>query len=248
MTIHEQATTFVAPDPVTWQTPNTDSPSPWRRGLIALNDAYRILTLNAVERRYQQRALGRLARGERLGTLGNRIQDEATTRERANQWLMQLIQLGLRPDHLCVEYGCGSLWCAQPIIRHLQPGRFIGLDLTDRFYELGRQRLSGLVVEKQARMAVISRRTLRDVAALRPDFVYSHRVLHHVQRRGLMRYVRNLVSMLHERTVLVIENIRPILPDGSVKGRVYGADDIQRHLPKNWQCRQESFGLVVTQA
>ena len=143
-----------------------------------------------------------------------------------------------------MEYGCGSLWCAEPAIRHLRPGRFIGLDATDRFYEFGRQRLGSLLVEKQVGLAVISRRTLGEVAALKPDFVYSHRVLHHVPRRALARYVRNLAALLNERTILVIENTRPA-PNGSLKRR-YDASDIQPYLPRHWHCRQEPFGLVVT--
>jgi hypothetical protein len=233
-------------DSAAWQASNVEARSPWRRGLSALRDAWSTLGLNAVERRYQQRALRRLARGERLGTLGNRIQDEAETRQRAVQWRAHLAELGLKPDHLCVEYGCGSLWCAEPVIQYLQPGRFIGHDLTDRFYELGRQRLTSLVAEKQPRTAVISRRTLREVARLKPDFVYSHRVLHHIQRRGLARYVRNLLSLLDDRSVLVIENVRPTRADGSPKGRSYSADNIRVHLPPKWQCRQEPFGLVIT--
>ena len=246
MSTEEQAANVAAAKTDTWQAPDAATPSLLQRGVNMLRNTWLTLRLNAAERRYQQRVLNRLARGERLGTLGNQIQDEARTVERAEQWLANLVQLGLRPEHLCVEYGCGSLWCAEPVIRHQQPGRFIGLDLTDRFYELGRQRLHDLVTEKQTRTAVISGRTLREVAALKPDFVYSHRVLHHVQRRGLGRYVQNLISLLHDRSVLVIENIRPTLPDGSVKGRDYSAADIQRHLPRDWQCRQEPFGLVIT--
>jgi hypothetical protein len=139
-----------------------------------------------------------------------------------------------------VEYGCGSLWCAEPVIRRQQPGRFIGLDVTDRFYELGRQRLGSLLTEKQVGLAVISRRTLADVAALRPALVYSHRVRHHVPRRALPRYVRSLAALLNEQTILVIEN--------APHRRRYGAHDIQPHLPRNWLCRQTPFGLLVTHA
>jgi cyclopropane fatty-acyl-phospholipid synthase-like methyltransferase len=187
------------------------------------------------ERRYERRILKRIARGELTNTLGVRIRDEAGIRAAAEQWLAVLVGLGLRPDDLCVEYGCGSLWCAEPVIRHVKSGRFIGLDATDRFYELGRQRLGNLATEKHIGTAVISRQTLKEVAALKPAFVYSHRVLHHVPRHALPRYVRNIASLLNEQTTLVIENLRR-----------YTAEDIQPHLPRNWHCRQESFGLLIT--
>jgi hypothetical protein len=56
-----------------------------------------------------------------------------------------------------------------------------------------------------------------------------------VPRHALARYVRNISSLLDERTTLVIENHRR-----------YGAEDIRPHLPRNWQCRQEPFGLLIT--
>jgi hypothetical protein len=215
--------------------------------LVALRDAWTSLTDVAQGRRYQRRIMQRLARGDVLGTIGVEIADEAETRERGVQWLARLVELGLRPEHLCVEYGCGSLWCAEPVIRHLQPNRFVGLDLTDQFYTFGRQRLGDLLQEKQVRLATISRRTLRDVAAMKPDFVYSHRVIHHVSPKGLKRYVGNLIGLLHGGTVLVIENDRKVRADGTVRGRrPYDTPDIAPYLPSGWQCRREQFGFVIT--
>jgi len=221
-----------------WWAIDTTSVSFWRRSATALRDAWHALTREPPERRYERRILERMARGDRIETLGHQIRDEAHTRASAERWLADLRELGLRPGDLCVEYGCGSLWCAEPVIRHLQPGRFIGLDTTPRFYEFGRQRLGGLLTEKQVRLGVISRRTLAEIAALKPALVYSHRVLHHVPRRGLARYMRNITSLLNERTTLVIEH-------APFRSR-YNAADIQPYLPPNWRCRQEPFGLLIT--
>ena len=229
---------------VRWGAVDPKSAPLWRRPAIALRNIWHALSRRP-EQRYERRILKRMARGDLTNTLGIRIRDEAQVRAMAERWLTVLIELGLRPDDLCVEYGCGSLWCAEPVIRHLRPGRFIGLDATDRFYELGRQRLGGLLTERQVGLAVISRRTLREVAALKPALVYSHRVLHHVPRRALARYMRNIASLLNERTILVIENTRPA-PGESRNGSGYGAEDIQPHLPPGWHCRQEPFGLLIT--
>jgi hypothetical protein len=234
MSVRER-TQAAARDHLPWWAVDPDSAPLWRRSAIALLSVWRKLTRERPERRYERRVLKRMARGDLTNTLGVQIRDEAHVRATAERWLAVLVELGLRPDDLCVEYGCGSLWCAEPVIRRQQPGRFIGLDATDRFYELGRQRLGSLLAEKQVGLAVISRRTLGEVAALKPALVYSHRVVHHVPPRALARYVRNLASLLNERTILVIEN-----------GRRYHAEDIQPHLPPNWHCRQEPFGLLIT--
>ncbi len=223
--------------------PGQESPRRHRRSAFSLLTLWRSLTRSRPERRYERRILKRIKRGELTNTLGVQVRDESHIRDMGDRWLATLVQLGLRPDDVCVEYGCGSLWCAEPVIRHLHQGRFVGLDVTDAFYELGRQRLGDVLIEKHVKLSVISRRSLRAVAALKPHFVYSHRVLHHVPPRALARYMRNLVSLLSERTILVIENTRPT-PDGSFKRR-YSAADIQAHLPKSWECRQETFGLLI---
>ncbi len=225
-----------------WWAMDPKAASPWRRSALALLNLWHALMGAGPERRYERRILRRMARGDLTNTLGVQIRDEAHVRETSEQWLAMLVERGLRPDDLCVEYGCGSLWCAEPAIRYLRPGRFVGLDATHRFYELGRQRLGRLLGEKQVRLAVISRRSLREVAALKPAFVYSHRVLHHVPREALARYVRSFASILDKRTIAVIENTRSAPGD---EGR-YGAEDIQQYLPPNWQCRQEPYGLLIT--
>jgi hypothetical protein len=227
-----------------WSRVDQEPASLWRRSAIALRDIWYALTHERPERRYERRILKRMARGHLTNTLGVQIRDEAHIRAMAERWLGVLVELGLRPDDVCVEYGCGSLWSAEPAIRYLQPGRFIGLDATYRFYELGRQRLGSLLTEKQVDLAVISRRSLNRVAALKPALVYSHRVLHHVPREALARYMRNIVSLLNERTILVIENTRPTA-DGSLKRR-YNAEDIRPYLPPNWHCRLEPYWLLIT--
>jgi hypothetical protein len=244
MTANEQTRT-TAGDAMPWWEVNPKTAPLWLRLAIPLHDIWYRLKRGTPEQSYERRREKRIVGGVPLRTLGVQIRDEAGTRAEAQRWLETLVKLGLRPEHLCVEYGCGSLWCAEPVIRHLLPDRFVGLDITDRFYEFGRQRLGDLLAEKRVRLAVMSRRFLREVATLKPDFVYSHRVLHHVPRRGLARYMRNIISMLSERTILVIENTPRLLPDGSLKGRRYSATDIEAYLPRNWHCRQESFGLVI---
>jgi hypothetical protein len=206
-----------------------------RRPRNALRAVWQSLTREKAEKRYERRILERLASGDLTNTLGIHIRDEAHVRATSEKWLADLVSLGLRADHLCVEFGCGSLWCAEPAIRYLDPHRFVGLDITDRFYDLGCQRLETLVSEKQVMLAKISRRTLGEVAALKPDFVYSHRVIHHVPRRALARYMRNITSLLNEQTILVIENCRR-----------YAAEDVRPFLPQDWVCKQEAFGLVIT--
>jgi cyclopropane fatty-acyl-phospholipid synthase-like methyltransferase len=218
----------------------------WHRAGLGLRDAWLNAVRGTPERRYAERTFQRMADGKLRDTLGVVVRDEAATRAQSERWLAQLIELGLEPDHLCVEYGCGSLWCAEPLIRYLRPSRFVGLDVTDAFYALGRERLGDLLVEKKVQLAVIGRDSLAEVAVLRPDFVFSHRVLHHVPSRGLARYMRSLCSLLDERTVLVIEHRARPSRDISVVVPRYGSADIRACLPRAWSCQAHAFGFVIT--
>lgn len=218
----------------------------WQRIRKALRDVWLTARRGLPEQRYAERTLKRMAAGKLRDTLGLEVRDEAATRKKAGLWLEQMIELGLRPEHLCVEYGCGSLWCGEPVIRYLQPGRYVGLDVTDGFYEFGRRRLGRLLDERRVRLAVISRRSLAETAALQPDFVFAHRVLHHVPPRGLARFVRSICSLLNERTVLVIENApRPKRRENITRARYVGAD-IEAYLPRGWICRPHPFGFLIT--
>jgi hypothetical protein len=189
--------------------------------------------------------VAKIARGMGHSTLGPRIRDEEYTRGKAEAWAERLVEAGLEPQHLCVEYGCGSLWAAEPVVRYLQPGRYYGLDLTDHFYAFGRQRIGTLLDEKQVRLAVISPESLREVAALQPDFIFSRKVLPHVKADALPRYVANIASLMTPKTVAVIDNYPMTGADGAITGREYGVRDIRPHLPATLDVEQAPFAVII---
>jgi len=220
--------------------------SPWQKTTAWLWNAWRTATRGTPESRYEKRVLRKIKNGELHATLGLEVRDADYTKAKAERWLGNLVELGLRPDSLCVEYGCGSLWAAEPVIQYMQPGRFLGMDITDKFYEFGAQRLGSLLAEKQVRLMVIGRDSLRDVAALRPDFIYSRKVLPHVPRRGLARYLRNIAALMNERTTVLIDNTPVPKADGSFDGRRHGVEALRPHLPRHVACRQTPVGIVLT--
>src|SRR3954471_1949315 len=82
----------------------------WRRAGRTLRNFWLTAWRGRPETLYVERSLRLIEKGRLRETLGIEIQEEALTRSKSERWLDQLIGLGLRPDHLCVEYGCGSLW------------------------------------------------------------------------------------------------------------------------------------------
>jgi hypothetical protein len=187
----------------------------------------------------------RMAAGWEHSTLGPKIRDEAYTRRKAEAWAERMVGYGLKRDHLCVEYGCGSLWAAEPIIRLLEPGRYFGLDITDQFYEFGRARLGDLMQEKQVRLGVISEAKLREVAALKPDFVFSRKVLPHVAEDALPRFLANVASLTGPDTVAVLDNTPIPGDDGQLTGRRYTVEMMQKLLPAGFQIEQREYGALL---
>jgi len=205
----------------------------------------RALFRKPAEERYLRYMKKKLASGAKHSTLGTEIRDEAYTRGKAEDWARRMIEYGLKPDHLCVEYGCGSLWAAEPIIRHLDQGRFYGIDLTDQFYEVGRARLADLLAEKQVRLGVIAPLTLREIATLQPDFLYSRKVLPHVPDDGLPRYLANICSLMAPKTIAVLDNTPVIQDDGGVTGRRHTVEAMRPLLPAGFTLEQGRWGALL---
>jgi len=217
------------------------APSPLRKAVARLRGLFR----KSPEQRYVDAILKKIDQGRGHSTLGPNIRDEEYTRGKAERWAERLVETGLRPEHLCVEYGCGSLWAAEPVLRILNPGRYYGLDLTDEFYKFGRERLRDLLTEKQARLAVISPKSLAEVAALKPDFIFSRKVLAHVKDDALPRYCANVTSLMTPKTITVIDNHPLTGPDGELTGREYGAKDLRPHFPAWLDVVQAEFAIVI---
>lgn len=205
----------------------------------------RALFRKPAEERYLDFMKRKLAAGAVHSTLGPVIRDEAYTRAKAERWAELLIEYGLKPDHLCIEYGCGSLWAAEPVIRYLDRGRFYGIDLTDQFYEFGRQRIGDLLAEKQVRLGVISEDRLREIAALQPDFLFSRKVLQHVAEEALPRYIANVCSLMAPKTIAVLDNTPVSHEDGRIVGRRHTVEAMRALLPPGFEIQQDRIAAVL---
>jgi hypothetical protein len=225
----------------------------WQSGTLAtgvgriaarIRNAWHDATRGKPERRYERRVLDRLKAGDSHPTLGIEVRDAPYTRWKADRWLNNMIGLGLRPDDLCVEYGCGSLWGAEPVIRYMDPDRFIGLDVTDSFYEMGRRRLGALIDHKAVALLEISSRSLREVAQREPTFIFSRKVLPHVPRRALPRYFANIMMLMNEQTLVLIDN-KPVPGPHGPRGGRHSIEDVLPHLSPSIECAQLDFGIVL---
>ena len=153
----------------------------------------------------------RIKRGGSHRTLGanahftGSAQDLAGFSKRGVKQFQRLTALGLRPENVCVEVGCGSLRVGQHAIEYLDHGNYVGLDIVDTFYQEGIKLLPDRLLQKHPRLAVISQRTLDEVSALRPDVVYSIAVLKHVPPNEVGDYLEKITSIAVQGAIVFID-------------------------------------------
>ncbi|HWH45671.1 MAG TPA: class I SAM-dependent methyltransferase [Thermoleophilaceae bacterium] len=108
--------------------------------------------------------------------------------------LRQLAQL--EPMSTAVDYGCGTLRIGVHMIEYLEPGHYVGLDVSEELLALGRD-LAGaaLLEEKRPVIAPITENVLRDAEAMEPDCVISEAVCTHVHPDEASDYFGNLTRL-----------------------------------------------------
>jgi hypothetical protein len=129
----------------------------------------------------------------------------ADQRRRGRHEFQFLLRMGLRPEHTCIDYGCGSLRIGQHLIDYLDSRHYWGLDITDRFFRDGRDLLPARQVEtKQPSLHVISAENLRQAGLINPDFVISISVLSHVPPAETGPFFDRIVGLMGDKTKLLI--------------------------------------------
>jgi SAM-dependent methyltransferase len=103
----------------------------------------------------------------------------------------RLLKYGITPQHVFVDYGCGTLRMGVHAIRFLERGPYWGFDIDQALLDEG-ARLIGAEMEKKApNLRVISACTVREAADPTPAFLVSLKVLIHVHPDELDEYFGN---------------------------------------------------------
>lgn len=111
--------------------------------------------------------------------------------------LEQLINFGLKPSDTCVDYGCATLRVGLPVINYLGRGAYWGLDISDSLFEEARKIVGPeLIAEKQPQLRVISRESVQEVAAAKPNMLFSVKVMQHVHPDELAEYFGNVMKII----------------------------------------------------
>ncbi len=137
------------------------------------------------------------------GLIGQAAPQEGQTHgQRGRPFFNWVKQRGIKPEHICVDFGCGSLRVGQHFIGYLQPGNYLGLDIVDKFYQDGLSLLDkDMISTKSPWLGIISPETLSIAKSRQPDFIYSTAVMQHVPAQDLTAYLGNIFAMMNDRTM-----------------------------------------------
>jgi len=114
----------------------------------------------------------------------------------------ELLDLGLKPDDVVVDYGCGTLRIGRYLIDFLEAGGYWGFDLNDELLDIGRTMVgSERLGDKRPNILRINDRNLAACAAAHPRFVMSIAVLMHVPPRDLEDYCRKMTTLGGPHTI-----------------------------------------------
>lgn len=112
---------------------------------------------------------------------------------------------GLESSDVCIEYGCGALRIAEPIMMLLEPGHYIGLDVTDRFWKNGIQRLGSDFIERYRPHLQLIDERIGELARLNAKVVVCIAVLIHVPPPEVDAFIARLASVMGEHSTLVLD-------------------------------------------
>ena len=117
-----------------------------------------------------------------------------------------LINQGLLPTHKFVDYGCGSLRLGKEIIPYLNKGNYIGLDMTNHFYDLGKELIKKNVLkQKRPVFRTINEKSITQIKNEGIDFLMSNAVLYHVPPSELKQYFSKIIYLLKPEGIAFID-------------------------------------------
>jgi len=145
------------------------------------------------EQYYVHRVMAKIRSGEGHPAIG----PTARPLRNESELLDFLLKHGLRPGDLTIDYGCGSLRLAPPLIEFLEPDKYWGMDLAEDFLDLGRAYLSpDLAKAKRPRLDVIGDEVIRRARAERPRYIISWHVCSKVPENRFDAYIGNIAAMM----------------------------------------------------
>lgn len=129
-----------------------------------------------------------------------------------------LLKFDVKPTDLVIDYGCGSLRLATPLIEFLEPAKYWGMDLAQEFLDLGLTHLGPQLTEqKRPRLDVIAPPVIERARQEQPRYIISWHVCSKVPESRFEAYLGNIVRMMSPGAVALIH-----FPEAEVRRKLTG--------------------------
>lgn len=114
------------------------------------------------------------------------------------EFLTYLKEQGLEPEHDLLDYGCGILRGGLYFVPYLEPGRYVGVDISNSRLEQGRRLLSRVdIAEDRYATFWVRDCSLTELGDRKFDFVWAHAVLMHMPEADIRALLTSLKRHLN---------------------------------------------------
>jgi hypothetical protein len=176
-------------------------------------------------------------------TLGPRLQKEPDGQVvdrnavKGRRRFERLLALGLTPDDVVVDFGCGTLRIGRYLIDYLKPGNYWGFDVNNEILDHARVTVAECGLEaKHPNIVMATRENLLACAAAGPRVIISIAVLIHLPPAEIEEFCR-CIAMIANRNTVFFGNFSATTPSARTWGTwwSYAPDEVrtvfQRFLP-----------------
>lgn len=112
-----------------------------------------------------------------------------------------LNEFKINKTSVVLDYGCGSLRVGQHFIKYLNKSNYIGLDISEHFYNLGKRRIDKVLLEeKKPYLDIISNKSINFFKTKKINVIFSTGVLMHIPPNELTEYFDNIFSLGNAKT------------------------------------------------
>lgn len=184
-----------------------------------------------------------LGRGSMHRTVGPNVSDRSV---RAGRRIFEEFRsFGIEPQHVLVDYGCGSLRIGEHFVRYLEAGNFVGLELSAQALVSGREMLGAEFETKRPTLALIDENSLAATAARRPRWIICNAVVNHMSPADHDIFLGKVASLMTdpECTLLIRTRYAPrSRRAGALNWRV-GVDDISAAAARHGLATKMAYGM-----
>lgn len=136
---------------------------------------------------------------------------------------------GLQPHYSVFDFGCGFGRTARYLVEYLEPGNYVGADISKERLRLARELMRRHGLESQHPTFLLNvDNTLAWLGGRRFDFIWAQSVFNHMPDEDVREFFAHLGNIMHTHSVLLLT---PVETQGDVRTKRASVKDWFRSYP-----------------